>query len=111
MTGPFLRGNQGVSLRVLDLGMAKEMSVIANDAEVAKNLRDIFPHPYLYDNAVGFINFVLGDTENPSWPIFFHEKLAGMIGLVRQSDVYRHQLKLVIGLADSFTEKALQRRL
>src|ERR1051325_603928 len=107
MTGPHISGNNGVSLQTLDLNMARQMSAIANDAMVAMNLRDIFPHPYSYDDAVNFINFVLADNVHPSWPIFFHDDFAGMIGLIRQGDVYRHSAEIGYWLGGDFHGKGI----
>lgn len=107
MTGPHINGNNGVSLRALDLTMAKEMSALANDAEVARNLRNIFPHPYTHDDAVVFINIVLSDKVNLSWPIFFGDEFAGMIGLIMQSDVYSHSAEIGYWLGSKFQGKGI----
>lgn len=107
MTGPHISGNKSVSLRSLDVSMAKEMATIANDPEVATNLRNIFPHPYSHDDAVVFINIVLADNVNPSWPIFFHDEFAGMIGLTRQTDVYSHSAEIGYWLGGKFHGKGI----
>ncbi|MEI9920370.1 MAG: GNAT family N-acetyltransferase [Bacteroidota bacterium] len=107
MTGPDIFGNHGVSLRSLDLSMARDLSVIANDAEVAKHLRNIFPHPYSYDDAVVFTSIVLGDKVNSSWPIFFNDDLAGMIGMIRLYDVYSHGAEIGYWLGTKFHGKSI----
>jgi RimJ/RimL family protein N-acetyltransferase len=107
MTGAHIPGNHGVSLRTLDLSMASAMATIANDKEVAKNLRDIFPFPYSYEDAIAFINFVVMDKVNLSWPIFFRDDLAGMIGLVRQGDVYSHSAEIGYWLGSKFQGKGV----
>lgn len=107
MTGPHITGKNGVSIRTLDLNMAHDMASIANDEEVAKNLRDIFPYPYSKEDAVSFITFVLSDKTHPSWPIFFHEEFAGMIGLVMQNDVYKHSAEIGYWIGSKFHGKGI----
>ena len=107
MTSPHISGKNGVALRSLDLTMASDMASIANDEEVARNLRDIFPYPYSREDAVSFITFVMSDKIHPSWPIFFHDEFAGMIGLVMQNDVYKHSAEIGYWIGSKFHGKGI----
>lgn len=44
-----------IQLRKIENELPWVISQLANNYEIAKNLRDIFPHPYTIDNAVSFI--------------------------------------------------------
>lgn len=65
-----------IQLRKIENESPWVISQLANNYEIAKNLRDIFPHPYTIDNAVSFIELaktgelglVFGIySELPSW--------------------------------------------
>lgn len=60
----------------------------ANDKEIAKNLRDNFPHPYREQNARDFISFCLAtsDVKQLSYAIFYQERAIGSISLTFEED-------------------------
>ncbi|BDE79293.1 N-acetyltransferase GCN5 [Clostridioides difficile] len=60
----------------------------ANDKEIAKNLRDNFPHPYREQNARDFVSFCLAtsDVKQLSYAIFYQERAIGSISLTFEED-------------------------
>ena len=68
----------------------------ANDAEVAQNLRDVFPMPYTYQDAVAYIASCAGAGEERQLcrAIVADGKAVGSIGLFLQGDVYRKSAEL-----------------
>ena len=62
------------------------ISKLANNYEIAKNLRDIFPHPYTIDNAVSFIELAKTGELGLVFGIYSENEF---IGWNPQSDVYR----------------------
>lgn len=72
------------------LNNAPELAVIANNKNISANLRDGFPHPYSYDDAVNWITGIIMINDPPRFfAIYYQNKLAGSIGLVLKEDIYR----------------------
>ena len=65
------------------------ISKLANNYEIAKNLRDIFPHPYTIDNAVSFIELAKTGELGLLFRIFSGSHFIDCCSLNPQSDVYR----------------------
>ena len=64
---------------------------IANSEAVARNLRDIFPHPYTLDDARMFIENVKQGKMGHVFGIYRHfEELVGVISLTPGQDVNRY---------------------
>lgn len=87
-----------VTLRPWHLGDAAALPALANDGDVARNLRDVFPHPYLPAHAEGWVTHA---SAHPGW-LFALEvagALAGGIGLHPFDDVYRCGAELGYWLA------------
>ena len=74
----------------------------ANNANIARFLRDRFPHPYTRNDALAWIQYV---REQPSGTIFAianKKELIGNIGLYLQEDVYRCSAEVGYWLAEEF---------
>lgn len=87
-----------VTLRAWCSADAAALPGLANDEDIARNLRDLFPHPYLPEHAERWVAHI---TAQPSW-IFAMEvdgALAGGIGLHPFDDVYRYGAELGYWLA------------
>ncbi|MFN8209674.1 MAG: GNAT family protein [Bacteroidales bacterium] len=68
---------------------AADLAVIANNKNIAYNLRDRFPHPYSYEDAVSWLGMATKDNDPARlFAIIFEGKLAGSIGLIAKEDVY-----------------------
>jgi RimJ/RimL family protein N-acetyltransferase len=61
----------------------------ANDREVARQLRDRFPHPYETAHGIGFLQWVAEQPVECAWAIAVDGPAVGGIGLVFQHDVDR----------------------
>jgi ribosomal-protein-alanine N-acetyltransferase len=69
---------------------AQELAVMANNKNISDNLRDGFPHPYSYDDAVNWLTGTIMINKPPRFfAIYFDNNLAGSIGLVLKEDIYR----------------------
>lgn len=88
-----LLGRQ-IKLRRLTEQDVDQLAHHANNPRVFANVRDFFPHPYLPENAIDFIE--LTSTEDPplTLAIEFEDQLIGVIGLVPGQDVYRHSIEM-----------------
>jgi [ribosomal protein S5]-alanine N-acetyltransferase len=69
---------------------AQELAAIANNKNISDNLRDGFPHPYSYDDAVNWLSGIIMINDPPRFfAIYYQNKLAGSIGLITKEDIYR----------------------
>jgi RimJ/RimL family protein N-acetyltransferase len=66
----------------------------ANDWEVAKNLRDVFPHPYTEDAGRGFLERCMRETADLMFAIEANGEAVGGIGLHPGGDVARASAEL-----------------
>ena len=78
-----------IQLRKIENESPWVISKLANNYEIAKNLRDIFPHPYTIDNAVSFIELAKTGELGLVFGIYSENEFIGCCSLNPQSDVYR----------------------
>ncbi len=79
----------GVVLRPVQPSDAQRLTVLANDRNVWRNMRDLFPHPYTLEHARGFIE----RQQNPErtervFAIEVDGQFAGATGVHPLTDVY-----------------------
>lgn len=75
----------------------------ANDREVWRNLRDIFPHPYTEADADQFLSFAAADPSPPGiYAIEIDGEAAGCIALEQGRDVERWSWEVGYWLARDF---------
>ena len=94
---------EGGLLRPWEISDAEELALVADNKNIADNLRDLFPHPYSKDNAVQWLSTVL-DQEGPKryFAIIVEGKLAGSIGLSPKTDIYRKNAEVGYFIAQEF---------
>lgn len=87
-----------------------KLAEYANNPKVAINLRDAFPHPYSFDDAVKFKEMV--DSMNPKviFAIEYKGEYAGNISLMPCSDVYRKSAEIGYFLGEPFWNKGIMTR-
>jgi ribosomal-protein-alanine N-acetyltransferase len=73
----------------------------ANNLNVAKQLRDRFPHPYSRANAMTFLKFATQDDDPMNLAIEVHGEAAGGIGFVPGSDVERFSAEIGYWLGEA----------
>lgn len=79
---------------------ADDLVRYADNPEIAKNLRDAFPHPYTMENAVSFIGMA---SKSPSiFAIEIEGHACGGIGLHPQQDIYRLNAEMGYWLGQPF---------
>lgn len=76
-------------LRPLVANDAESLARYANDAAVAQNLRDRFPHPYQRADADAYIAHVMARPVHTSFGIVVGTEAIGTIGLMLGDDVAR----------------------
>ena len=73
----------------------------ANNLNVAKQLRDRFPHPYSRANALTFLKFATQDEDPTNLAIEVHGEAVGGIGFVPGSDVERFSAEIGYWLGEA----------
>jgi RimJ/RimL family protein N-acetyltransferase len=73
----------------------------ANNLNVAKQLRDRFPHPYSRASATAFLKFAAQDDDPTNLAIEVRGEAAGGIGFVPGSDVERYSAEIGYWLGEA----------
>lgn len=79
----------------------------ANNYNIAKNLMDVFPHPYTAEDGNAFIEMVSKNSPENIFAIEVNSEAAGAIGLHPQNDVYRKNAELGYWLAEPYWGKGI----
>lgn len=74
----------------------------ANNVNIAKQLRDRFPHPYTRANAAAFLKYASQDQEPTNLAIEVNGEAVGGIGYVPGTDVERFSAEIGYWLSESF---------
>jgi RimJ/RimL family protein N-acetyltransferase len=74
----------------------------ANNQNVAKHLRDRFPHPYTRAHAFAFLTHAAASDTPTHFAIIVEENAVGGIGYVRGSDVERFSAEVGYWLGEEF---------
>lgn len=86
---------EGIVLRPWSMADAKQLSLIADNKNIADNLRDGFPFPYSLNDAINWLNMVLPENDPVKFlAITIEERLIGSIGIVTKSDIYRKNFEI-----------------
>jgi RimJ/RimL family protein N-acetyltransferase len=98
----------GGLLRPWAISDAEELALIADDKNIADNLRDVFPNPYSLDDAIHWLSAVI-EQEGPKryFAIIVNDRLAGSIGLTPKSDIYRKNAEVGYFIAPGFWNRGL----
>lgn len=96
-----------ILLRKLTLNDAGDMALQANNLNVAKNLRDAFPHPYTEKDAAFFIENIANNSDNHIYGIFYDGYYCGNTGLHPGNDVYRLSAELGYFIGEKFWNKGI----
>jgi ribosomal-protein-alanine N-acetyltransferase len=69
---------------------AKEIQKLANNREIAKNLKDGFPYPYIIQHATDFIRFADEGLLGHVFAIFNEDDFIGIGSIVPQHDIHKN---------------------
>lgn len=96
-----------VKLRPLRIEDAPRLVELANNPKISRNLRDVFPHPYLPEHAEKFIDMCLKHKPTQVFAIEYLGEYAGNIGLHPGDDVYRRSAEIGYFIGESYWNKGI----
>ncbi|MGE5356039.1 MAG: GNAT family N-acetyltransferase [Deltaproteobacteria bacterium] len=99
-----------ILLRKLVFDDAPSMALQANNYNVAKNLRNAFPHPYTIKDAEFFIENIANNPNNYIFGIFTENDYCGNIGIHPGEDVYQKTAEIGYFIGESFWNKGITTR-
>ena len=89
-------------IRPLKAQDRESLAKYANNYQIARNLRDRFPHPYTVVDAEWFIDFCQQPPAPPSYGIIKAGECIGVIGFIPQEDVYRKNAEFGYWVGEPF---------
>ena len=96
-----------ILLRPYTLSDAAALALIANNAKIATNMRNLFPHPYSIDDALDFITNTINGTIKGVFAIIYKGNLVGSIGIHPQTDVYIKTAELGYYVGEKYWNKGV----
>ena len=94
-------------LRKLTLDDAEDLAKAANNPNVSRYLRNVFPYPYSLEDAVDFINFATANEDELIYGIIIDGKVNGCICARFGKDVFAKSCILGYWLSERFWSKGL----
>src|ERR1700741_4978941 len=96
-----------IRLRPLKQEDQKILALLANNKNIADNLRDYFPFPYTERHADEFIHLTEKLNSQTTFAIEFDGNFCGVIGLIPQQDVYRKTAEIGYWIGEPYWNKGI----
>jgi [ribosomal protein S5]-alanine N-acetyltransferase len=96
-----------VSLRKLNPTDNIIIAELANNKKVWDNVTDLMPHPYSVADANSFINMAISSETQNIFAIEYDSVPCGIIGLHRQSDVFRLTAELGYWIGEPYWNRGI----
>ncbi len=87
--------------------VSKNLAKAANNPNVARYFRNVFPYPYSLQDAIDFINFATNNKDELIYGIIINGKASGCLCARFGKDVFEKSCSLGYWLGKSTGEKAL----
>lgn len=92
-----------IILRPWSIQDAEQLALIADNKNIADNLRDGFPNPYSVKDAREWLNLIVPENFPPRFfAICVCKQLVGSIGIVAKTDIYRKNFEIGYFLSEEF---------
>jgi RimJ/RimL family protein N-acetyltransferase len=98
---------QRCDVRVWRASDAESIVLHANDPNVAKQLRDRFPHPYTRAHALAFLKPALAAAHPTNFCIDVNGEAVGGIGFVCGTDVERYSAEIGYWLSEAYWRQGI----
>lgn len=98
---------QNIELRRLNYSDVPMLAQLANNIKIWNNVRDYLPHPYSEDDAKTFITYCAEEEPQVTFAIEYRKQLAGCVGLVLQTDIYRKTAEIGYWIGEPFWGKGI----
>ena len=85
----------------------KIMAVLANNYKISRNLRDAFPHPYSYEDALSFVGNCMQQNPKTIFAIEYKGNYVGNIALMPEADVYRKSAEIGYFIGEDYWNKGI----
>jgi RimJ/RimL family protein N-acetyltransferase len=79
----------------------------ANNYKIWKNLMNVFPYPYTYDDATSWVAFNIGKSPALNFAIVYDGEPVGSIGLVPDTDVHAKNYSMGYWIGEEYWGKGL----
>jgi RimJ/RimL family protein N-acetyltransferase len=79
----------------------------ANNYQIWRNLRDVFPHPYTMQDAEGWVKLCESETKPTVFAIEIDGAAVGGVGIVVQTDVFRKNAEIGYWLGETYWGKGI----
>ncbi len=79
----------------------------ANNAKIARNLTDVFPHPYTQESGEWFINFASEHSPTQIFAIDISGEACGAIGIHPQKDIFKNNAEIGYWLGEEHWGKGV----
>lgn len=99
--------NLDIKLRRLEMRDNEKISILLNNRKILDNLRDCIPYPYKIEDAEFFIESKEKESPHQTFGIEVDEELCGVIGLAKQSDVYKRTAEIVYWIGEKYWGKGI----
>lgn len=87
-------------LRRWQSGDEKSLAENANNYNIWKNLKDVFPHPYTITDAYEWVKIAADSAEN--FAIQVDDKAVGGIGIMLKDDIYQKNAEIGYWLGEAY---------
>jgi [ribosomal protein S5]-alanine N-acetyltransferase len=84
---------------------ADRLQQLADNPNIARNLRDIFPHPYIIADADGFIEAAVTGAIPHVFGIFVDDEFIGVGGITVKTDIHRNSAEIGYWLGEPYWGK------
>lgn len=91
-----------ITLRCLLDTDQSRLAALCNNRKIWDNVRDFLPSPYTEQNALEFIKNCQEEDPLVRFAIEYKGELAGCVGLVRQTDIYRLTAEIGYWIGEPF---------
>lgn len=86
---------------------SEAIAAIANDFDVARYLREVFPHPYTTEDARAFLTIMNADNSQLVMGIRYNGEIAGITGAVFSAGLFRDNFEIGFWLGKKFWNRKI----